>query len=281
VLTEVDGGLEHWPVTQDYIERMCGENWIPAFTGTPANFEEAALSMMPAIIYTNFVKPYTEKQWGVPAESLAPDLVKRFQINKSGDYRLSNKKHQGVPTNGYTRWVQAILENIPVFLNVDFLENGGIFSSHKYRDFKLIYTGQIDEYFGYKFGKLGYRGQKRKTVYMKQSNWYQGAQSVNNPGDGDHIRTTEWKYYMEPSYAERIKGTVITRETPFTPTSPDVNEYPFPSAQNKVLYEQYKELADRVEKNVLFCGRLGEYRYYDMEQAIGRAMMLAERLLSD
>lgn len=144
----------------------------------------------------------------------------------------------------------------------------------------LVFTGPIDEFFGFDLGRLAYRGQRRAHDYHPDVDWLQPSHQVNNPdpANGPHVRTIEWKHMMEPPYARRISGTVLTRETPFTPSDPGDYEYPFPDQANRRLYERYRDRA-RALDSVLICGRLGEYRYYDMDHAIARARLLARRLL--
>jgi len=272
----VDGAYENWPISDRYIKRFCGSNWSPSFKGSPTNFEEASLSMMPEIIYTKFVKDYTEKQWGVDAKNLSHKLAKRFDIRKDNDPRLVRHKYQGIPEEGYASFMSNMLSGIRVLLNFDYLKNQDFVKPR----YKLIFTGPIDEYFGYKFGQLKYRGQIRKSTYIKDVQYIQPCGQVNNPdnNNGAHIRTLEWKHMMQPKQAMRIKGTVLTTETPFTPISPDNYEYPFPDADNARRYSKYRKEANRL-KEVLICGRLGEYKYYDMDQAIAKAMVLAKKML--
>ena len=138
----------------------------------------------------------------------------------------------------------------------------------------------IDEFFGFDMGRLAYRGQQRDHEYRPDIDWLQPGHQVNNPdpANGPHVRTIEWKHMMEPDYARQISGTVLTREIPFTPNDPGDYEYPFPDSANRRLYDRYRERA-RTLGDVLICGRLGEYRYYDMDHAIARARLLARRLL--
>src|SRR5207249_1122691 len=139
----------------------------------------------------------------------------------------------------------------------------------------LVFTGPIDEFFGYKYGKLKYRAQNRKLEYLPNTEQYQPCVQVNYPNpDESRIRTIEWKHLMHDDDKKNVKGTVLTHETPFTPNAPHQFEYPFPDKRNKILYEKYRRESKRF-KDVLICGRLGEYRYYDMDQAIGRAMNFA------
>lgn len=272
----VDGCCENWPVAASYVRRVCGDDWQPALTTErPRNFEEAALSLMPEPIYEKFVKGYTEKQWGVPARQLAAELCGRFDLRHDDNPYLSHRaKYQGIPLGGYSVMMERMLEGIPLHLNVDYLSNREEFRPNRL----LIFTGPIDEYFGFALGKLAYRGQQRSITYHAEHDYLQPSAQVNNPGPGSHIRDIEWKHLMPAEQAASLRGTVITREVPCTPRSPHEYEYPFPDADNRRLYEQYRALA-RSEPQVLICGRLGEYRYYDMDHAIGRAMKLAQHIL--
>ena len=273
----VDGSYENWPIADRYIKESIGPDWTPSFTGTPVNFEEASLAMMPETIYMKFVKGYTEKQWGVDARDLSPELAKRFDIRRNNDPRLVTHRYQGIPDEGYASFMSKLLTDIPILLNFDYLKNRNSFKPQK----KLIFTGPIDEYFGYKLGRLKYRGQMRKDTYIAGVDYIQPCGQVNNPDgiSGAHIRTLEWKHMMPPEYARQIRGTVLTTETPCVPDSSDHYEYPFPDLLNAKLYSRYREEADKIG-DVLICGRLGEYKYYDMDQAIARAMVLAGELLA-
>ncbi|ALF53173.1 hypothetical protein ACX27_10485 [Nostoc piscinale CENA21] len=145
----------------------------------------------------------------------------------------------------------------------------------------VIFTGPIDEYFNYDMGNLKYRGQQRENLYIRDIEYAFPAAQINNPSKvfGTHIRVLEWKHMMPKEYAENIQGTVITKEFPFTPTNPDNYEYPFPDEINNHLYLKYEKRAKQIDK-LLVCGRLGEYKYYDMDQAIAKAMTLAKKNFS-
>jgi len=274
----VDGRHENWPIAGSYIRRAVGEQWQPEFRGSPANFEEASLSLMPRLIYEKFVKGYSEKQWGVPARSLSAGLAKRFDVRLDDEPRLMRHTHQGLPAEGYAGLMRNMLRGIPVFIGMDYLLMRECFQARK----RLIFTGPIDEFFGYKWGRLLYRGQQRTHEYLPEAHYAQPCCQVNNPdpATGPHIRTLEWKHMMPREFAARIRGTVLTREVTVTPSDSDQYEYPFPNEANAKLYEHYRARADATP-NLLICGRLGEYRYYDMDQAIARAMLLADRLLSE
>jgi UDP-galactopyranose mutase len=275
LMSWVGGRFEHWPVQSEYISRVVGNDWKPAFTGTPRNFEEASLAMMPASVYEAFVAGYTEKQWGVPCTALSPGLAGRFEVRQDGDARLKKSTWQGIPKDGYAAFMTRMLAGIPVLLNVDYLRDRAAFKAR----IKTVFTGPIDEFFDFELGRLAYRGQRREHEFLPRVDRVQPVAQVNYPARsaGSHVRVLEWKLMMEPPHGERLRGTLLTRETPFTPHDPRDYEYPFPDAENQKLYAAYAERARSLD-DVLFCGRLGEYRYYDMDQAIGRALKLAAGL---
>ena len=272
----VDGRHENWPIAASYIRRTIGEKWHPEFRGTPANFEEASLAMMPRLVYEKFVKGYTEKQWGVPARTLSASLARRFDVREDDEPRLMRHAHQGIPVEGYSVLMRNMLSGVPVMVNCDYLKHRDAFTAQKL----LIFTGPIDEFFGFDLGQLKYRGQQREHTYTKDIEFVQPCGQVNYPDPSvPHIRLLEWKHMMAPEHARSIRGSVVTRETTITPTDPNAYEYPFPDDANARLYREYRQRADKIP-DLLVCGRLGEYRYYDMDQAIGRAMMLADRILA-
>ena len=278
LLTDIDGEMVQWPIAASYIRRTIGETWTPEFVGTPGNFEEAALSLMPRMIYEKFIKEYNAKQWGVDCRTLSAKLCGRFDVRHDDEPRLKpHAKHQGIPTLGYAAWMRNVLAGIPVLLNYDYLQRRTEICART----RTVFTGPIDEFFGFDSGRLVYRGQRREHTYLPDVGFAQPCGQVNNPlhSGGPHIRTLEWKHMMERRYADRIMGTVLTTETPFTPESPTEYEYPFPDDANAALYAAYRRRADALP-DTLIAGRLGEYRYYDMDQSIARALSLAEGLLS-
>lgn len=157
----VDGNFENWPIAGSYIARTVGKKWSAPFKGDPSNFEEASLKIMPDLIYKKFVKGYTEKQWGVQAKSLSPDLAKRFDVREDDEPRLMRHKHQGIPADGYAAFTRNLVEGIPVILNFDYLRNREMFDVKK----KLIFTGPIDEFFNFEYGRLEYRAEKRTYLF--------------------------------------------------------------------------------------------------------------------
>jgi UDP-galactopyranose mutase len=276
VKTLIDGRLEQWPISAQYIDREIRRDWKPSLHGPPTNFEEACLARMPRPIYEKFVKGYTEKQWGHPATSLSSKLAKRFDVRLDNDPRFSRHKYQGIPRAGYAEFMRQMLKGIPVVLNCDYLSLRGAFQARQL----LVFTGAIDEFFSCDLGKLDYRAQSREHIYVPHQPYVQPCGQVNNPSPdhGAHIRTLEWKHMMPPEQAAGIDGTVITRESPYSPQSCDHYEYPFPDQRNQVLYEAYRSRVANDER-LMICGRLGEYRYFDMDQAIGRALRLGRKIL--
>ncbi|MBA4019061.1 MAG: hypothetical protein C0483_17980 [Pirellula sp.] len=279
LVSDIGGEFAQWPIAGSFIQRLVSRDWRPEFQGSPSNFEEAALAIMPRKVYELFVKEYNEKQWGVSATSLSAKLCGRFDVRHDDEPRLKpNAKYQGIPVPGYAEWMRRMTEGIPLLLNFDFLARRDEIRPKK----GLIFTGPIDEFFRCDEGKLAYRGQRRQHTYLPDvATFAQPAGQVNAPlhAQGPHVRTLEWKHMMPQEFAERIRGTVLTTETPFSPTNPNEFEYPFPDEANAQLYARYRRRADALE-GVLIAGRLGEYRYYDMDQAIARAMALAEQLVS-
>lgn len=277
ILSDICGDLVQWPLSADYIRKTVGDGWKPEFFGKPSNLEEAALSLMPRPVYEKFVKEYNEKQWGVSCTQLGPELCKRFDVRTDCNGRLTpNAKYQGIPVDGYAAWTRRMFDGIPVIMNYDYLKRRGEITSRKC----LIFTGPIDEFYNFDLGRLQYRGQKRRHEYCPNANYIQRLGQVNNPlhSGGAHIRTLEWKHMMQPDIANRIFGSVVTTETPFSPENPSEYEYPFPDKTNAMLYKQYRARANATDR-LLVAGRLGEYRYFDMDQAIGRAQALAEKLM--
>lgn len=269
-----------WPIRADQVRQSAGVDWQMTSSAEAVaraeNFEQAALQLLPRDIYERYVLGYTTKQWGIPPHQLSADLATRLMIRDDQSPYLRHHPYQGVPTGGFTAWIEAMLNGIEVRLGVDYLRNRDAYQARKC----LIYTGAIDEFFGCDLGRLRYRAQRRNHVYFPDVvGEVTPCVQVNYPSlSVDYLRTVEWKYLL-PVAKRPAKGTLITIETPYSPQYSDDYEYPFPSAEDKAIYRQYRERADAIGR-LLICGRLGEYRYYDMDQAIGRALVLASRLLS-
>ncbi len=274
----VDGKLETWPITHRHICQAAGENWTPGFRGTPRNFEEAVLSKMPALVYHKFVRRYTEKQWGIPPARLSAELARRVEIRKDDDLRLSRHRYQGIPRDGYAAFMQNMLVGIPLVLECDYLDHRHAFSPRRL----LVFTGPIDEFFDFDLGRLKYRGQRREHRFEPHTDYAQPCGQVNFPdaASGPHIRQIEWKHMLPRESTMHLRGTLLTREFPMSPSDPDQYEYPFPDRRNRDLYTRYSRRAQMIP-NLMVCGRLGEYKYYDMDQVIARAMVRARSILSD
>jgi len=272
VVCELDGQRIPWPLQASYLQQLCGDV-RPAFTGVPRNFEEAALTKLPRLAYDLFVRDYTEKQWGVAPSRLLPSLAKRLEVRTNGDPHLTPKaRYQGLPVGGYARLVARMLTEITTILNCDYFAVADHLRPRK----KLIYTGPIDRFFDYQFGRLPYRCQRREVRYYADLTDYQGTEQVNYPlhRQGPLVRSIEWKW-LNPRKA--VRGSVVTIETPANATGLDDLEYPIPLPEAQEVYAKYRHLADQYSSLVV-CGRTGEYRYLDMDVAILRALTVARQL---
>lgn len=276
IMSEVGGQFFRWPLHREDAARLgLGDGGAVAHEGAPTNFEAAMLARVPPAFYDAFIGAYTRKQWGVDPAKLEPGLARRIEIRDDGDERLSKARFQGLPRGGYSAWVENMLAGIEVRLSTDFHAVAGEVGWRRH----LIYTGPIDRFFDFALGRLPYRAQERTTEFLPGATriYPCGQINVPSPRDGRHIRTIEWKHMMEPSTAPAT-GTLLTHEVPVDAIDWRQAEYPFPAAAARTLFKRYAALARR-RRDILICGRLGEYRYLDMDQAMGRAMVLADRLL--
>ena len=233
---------------------------------TPENLEEQAISLIGTDIYEKLIKDYTEKQWGKPTTELPAFIIRRLPVRLTYDNNYFNDTYQGIPIGGYTQIVEKMLdhENIDVETNVDFFAN-----KEKYlKDFpKIVFTGMIDEFFDYKLGELEYRSLRFENETLDMDN-YQGNAVVNyTDADTPYTRIIEHKHFEFGNQAK----TIITKEYSKTWEKGDEPYYPVNNDRNNHLYKSYKKLADE-QGNVIFGGRLGHYRYYDMHQVIGAAL---------
>lgn len=246
-------------------------------TGEPANLEEQAISLVGRDIYEKLVKGYTEKQWGRDCRELPSFIIKRLPVRFTYDNNYFNALYQGIPIGGYTQLVANLLEGIEVKLNTDYLNQKDKWDA--LAD-KVVYTGAIDAYFNYKLGNLEYRSVRFETETLDIPN-FQGNAAVNYTD-----RETPWTRIIEHKWFEFGKDengndlpkTVISREYSMEWKPGDEPYYPVNDEKNTTLYKQYKELADR-EAKVIFGGRLGEYKYYDMDQVILAALDRSEEEL--
>ena len=247
-------------------------------TGEPKNLEEQAISLVGRDIYEKLVKGYTEKQWGRDCKDLPAFIIKRLPVRLTFDNNYFNALYQGIPIGRYTKLIEKMLEGIEVRLNVDYLENKE--ELDKLAE-KVIYTGPIDAYFDYKLGTLEYRSVRFENEILDKPN-FQGNAAVNYTD-----RETPWTRIIEHKWFEFGKDengndlpkTVISREYSSEWKLGDEPYYPVNDAKNSTLYEQYKALAE-AEDNVIFGGRLGEYKYYDMDKTIEVALAAAKKELS-
>ena len=243
----------------------------------PQNLEEQAISLVGTDIYEKLVKGYTEKQWGRPCNELPAFIIKRLPVRLTFDNNYFNALYQGIPVGGYTKMVENLLDGIEVRLGVDYLENKAEFDAMAER---VVYTGAIDAYFDYKLGALEYRSVRFETEVLDKPN-FQGNAAVNYTD-----RETPWTRIIEHKWFEFGKDangndlpkTVISREYSSEWKVGDEPYYPVNDERNGVLYEQYKALAEK-EDNIIFGGRLGEYKYYDMDAVIASALDMAAKEL--
>ena len=237
----------------------------------PKNLEEQAISLVGTDIYEKLVKGYTEKQWGRPCHELPAFIIKRLPVRLTFDNNYFNALYQGIPMGGYTRMVENMLAGIDVSLGVDYLEQKQALDS--LAD-KVVYTGPVDAYFDYQLGHLQYRSVRFETEVLDMPN-FQGNAAVNYTD-----RETPWTRIIEHKWFEfgTQPKTVISREFSSEWKPGDEPYYPVNDEKNGALYAQYKALAEE-EENVIFGGRLGEYKYYDMDAVIAAALRMSREEL--
>lgn len=237
----------------------------------PQNLEEQAISMVGKDIYEILVKGYTAKQWGRPCTELPSFIIKRLPVRFTFDNNYFNDTYQGIPVAGYTAIVEKMLQGVEVKLNCDFFENRAELEAMAE---KTVFTGMIDQYYGYCYGELEYRGLRFETETLDCEN-YQGNAVINyNEYEVPYTRIIEHKHF---AFGTQEK-TVITREYPAKWEKGQEPYYPVNNAENNALYEKYRALAEK-EKRVIFGGRLGQYKYYDMHQVIAAALICAKQEL--
>ena len=246
-------------------------------TGEPKNLEEQAVSLVGRDIYEKLIKGYTEKQWGRDCTELPAFIIKRLPVRLTFDNNYFNAMYQGIPVGGYTKMVENLLDGIEICLNTEYLEHKEELDALAE---KVVYTGPIDAYFEYKLGTLEYRSVRFETELLDKPN-FQGNAAVNYTD-----RETPWTRIIEHTWFEfgkdsegnDIPKTVISREYSSEWKLGDEPYYPVNDEKNGALYAEYKKLAEKEEK-VIFGGRLGEYKYYDMDAVIASALELCEKEL--
>ena len=235
----------------------------------PKNLEEQAISLVGTDLYEKLVKGYTEKQWGRDCKDLPAFIIRRLPVRFTFDNNYFDAKYQGIPMGGYTRMVENMLSGAQIRLNTDYLQHKEELDALAK---KVVYTGPIDAYFGFRLGALEYRSVRFETETLDTDN-FQGNAVVNyTDRETPFTRIIEHKWF-DPAGQEK---TVISKEFSSEWRLGDEPYYPVNDGKNAALYEAYRALAEQ-EQNVIFGGRLGQYRYYDMDQVIAQALLAAER----
>ena len=241
--------------------------------GEPKNLEEQAISLVGREIYTKLVKGYTEKQWGRDCKDLPAFIIKRLPVRYTYDNNYFNDTYQGIPVNSYNELINKLLDGVEVRLNTDFLADKDYYLSLAE---KCVYTGTIDGYFDYALGNLDYRSLRFETEVLDMKEFQPVAVVNYNERQIPFTRIIEHKHF---EFGNQPK-TVITREYPASWEIGDVPYYPVNDERNNALYKEYKALAEN-EKNVIFGGRLGQYKYFDMDKCIFSALTLCDKELSN
>ena len=253
-----------WNITTPAEAKAIIEEQKKEIKGEPKNLEEQAISLVGRDIYEKLVKCYTEKQWGRDCKDLPPFIIKRLPVRFTYDNNYFNDMYQGIPMGGYTQMVEKMLDGIEVQLGKDYLADKDNFDAMAD---KVVYTGAVDAYFNYVYGNLEYRSVRFETEELDTDN-YQGN-AVVNYNDADHpwtriIEHKHFEYGTQPT-------TIISKEYSAEWKPGDEPYYPVNDEKNGALYAKYKELADKEDK-VIFGGRLGEYKYYDMDKVIAAVL---------
>ena len=247
-------------------------------TGEPKNLEEQAISLVGRDIFEKLVKGYTEKQWGRDCKELPAFIIRRLPVRLTFDNNYFNALYQGIPVGGYTTLVENMLDGIEVRLNCDYLENREALDALAE---KVLYTGPIDAFYGFCLGTLQYRSVRFETELLDMPN-FQGNAAVNytdRETPWTRIIEHKWFTFGKDENGNDLPKTVISREYSAEWKPGDEPYYPVNDERNGALYRAYKDLADREEK-VVFGGRLGEYKYYDMDQVIAAALVKSRQLLA-
>jgi UDP-galactopyranose mutase len=239
----------------------------------PSNLEEQAISLVGTDVYELLIKGYTEKQWGVPCTELPASIIKRLPVRFTYNNNYFNDKYQGIPIGGYNKIIDGLLEGIETQVNVDFFETQSYFKSLSK---KIIFTGKIDEFYDYKFGKLDYRSLKFEHEELQKEN-FQGNAVVNYTNKSiPYTRILEHKHFE----FTKSKNTIITKEYSEVYNGKNEAYYPINNLKNNDLYNLYKNLS-LSDQDVYFGGRLGEYKYYDMHQVIGSALSRIDKYVNN
>ena len=263
---------------KDYIAKKLQERGLPADAlFEPQNLEEQAISLIGTDIYEKLIKGYTEKQWGRPCTELPSSIIKRLPVRLIFDNNYFNALYQGIPVGGYTKMVERMLDGIEVRLNEDYLKDREHWNQVAEN---VVFTGPIDAYYDYRLGTLEYRSVRFETELLDTPN-FQGNAAVNytdRETPWTRIIEHKWFEFGKDSKGHDLPKTVISREYSSEWKPGDEPFYPVNDEKNGALYQRYRELADK-ESKVIFGGRLGEYKYYDMDKTIEVALNMAKREL--
>lgn len=268
-----------FPINRDTINQLYNKNFseseAQAFLeniripiDAPRTSEEIVLNSVGRDLYEKFFLNYTKKQWGLDPSQLKAGVAARIPVRSNTDDRYFTDTYQAMPLEGYTKMFERMLDhpNIQVQLHTDFFN-----VRDEYKDFYCIYTGPIDAYFNYQFGKLPYRSLDFVHEHIHKE-WYQSVGTVNYPNDYEFTRITEFKHIT----GQQHPSTSIVKEYPKADGDP---YYPIPTESNEQLYKKYEDLAKK-EANVTFVGRLAQYKYYNMDQVVGAALVAAENIIA-
>ncbi|NMA34684.1 MAG: UDP-galactopyranose mutase [Clostridiaceae bacterium] len=261
-------------VTPDEAKKKIEEQISSDYSKCPENLEEQAINLVGRDIYEKLICGYTEKQWGRPCRKLPAFIIRRLPVRYTYDNNYFNDAYQGIPAGGYTAMVERMIDGIEVRPNTDYLAEKSRWDSIADR---VVYTGPIDAYFGYKFGTLEYRSLRFETEVLDMQN-FQGCAVVNyTDRETPYTRIIEHKHF---EYGTQPK-TVITREYSLEWKPGTEPYYPVNDEKNTALYVKYKALAEKQQGNVIFGGRLGEYRYYDMDKTVEAALKKVREVLEN
>ena len=261
-----------WNISTPAEAKKIIEEQKKEITGEPKNLEEQAISLVGREIYEKLVKGYTEKQWGRDCTALPAFIIKRLPVRYTYDNNYFNDLYQGIPIGGYNVIIDRLFEGCDIETGVDYLEKKEYYDG---LGEKIVYTGTIDAYYKYQFGKLEYRSLRFESEVLDEEN-HQGVAVVNyTDRETPYTRIIEHKHF---EFGTQPK-TVITREYPVTWQEGMEPYYPVNDEKNQALYQKYAKLAEK-EEHVIFGGRLGEYKYYDMDKVIASAMACAKEELN-
>lgn len=264
-----------WGIKDPEIAKAIIAKQREEIVGEPRNLAEQAISLVGRDVYEKLIKEYTEKQWGRSCEELPAFIIKRLPVRFEYNNNYYNSKYQGIPKKGYTHLVETLLEGVELRLNTDFFEEREELS--KLAE-KIVFTGPIDAYYDYKFGALKYRSLEFKQKILEIDD-FQGNAVINYTShEQEYTRITEHKHFNPD---KKVKGkTIISYEYPKEWKLGDEAYYPVNDQRNQDLLKRYQELA-KMEKNVIFAGRLGNYKYYDMDDTIASVFAVTDKLFEN